>query len=134
MTSEREQKGDGRNDRHIVLVVEPYAAGRRALRECIDQLGYAVVDVDSVEEARRLSSLIEVDLLVADYQPLQPELGALLAEMRARRPNLQAILLTGVREQITEIPTGSVLLTKPATLDDLERRIANVFGRKASPE
>ena len=111
-----------------VLVVEPYAPGRRALRDGLDELGFAIVTVETGEDVLRVAPARPPALLVADYQPGNTASTGVLDALRGRWPELPAVLLCRAREQATHTPPRSILLPKPVTLDDLERAIASMIG------
>lgn len=114
-----------------ILIVEPYAPGRRALRDNLDELGYNLIDVEDKADALRIAPEVSPATVIADYQPGQADSLALLDALRARWPELPAVLLCANRERVAEVPPRAILLPKPVAVEDLERAITSLIPSAA---
>jgi CheY-like chemotaxis protein len=94
-------------------------------------LGYAVIEAGSAEEALRLVEQGQsFDLLVTDH--LMPGLSGteLVQELRDRNPDLPALVVSGYAE-VEGVAPGLPRLVKPfrqadlaASLEELEKRVS----------
>jgi CheY-like chemotaxis protein len=109
-----------------VLLVDDDDAVRLSTADMLNELGYSVVEASSAEEASELfNEGFKVDLLVTDH--LMPGMtGTDLARwVRARRPNLPVLIISGYAESEgiePELPR----LTKPFRKDELGASLAGL--------
>jgi CheY-like chemotaxis protein len=108
-----------------VLVVDDDKAVLRSTVRMLDVLGYATVSAESGSEALRLlASNQEIDLVLADFAMPEMSGGELAEAIRAMRPTLPVILITGYRDLavLKELNDLRIIL-KPFTEDDLVNAI-----------
>jgi len=126
-TEDRALVAEPQPDAASILIVEPYAPGRRALRDNLDELGYHLIEIEKGADPSCISPAVSPAAVIADYQPGQPDSHAVLGALRARWPQLPAVLLCANRECVAEVPSDSILLPKPVAFEDLERALAKLL-------
>jgi len=126
-TEDRTLVAEPQPDAASILIVEPYAPGRRALRDNLDELGYHLIEIEDGADPSCISPAVSPAAVIADYQPGQPDSHAVLGALRARWPQLPAVLLCTNRECVAEVPADSILLPKPVAFEDLERALAKLL-------
>lgn len=125
---------------HSILIVDDHREVRRLIRLALEgrQNGYHVLDVPSGEEALLISTRLAVDLLLADVRLAGMSGIELAGKMRARRPEMRVILISGIprdeiQEQIDQLRADG-FYPKPLDLsklaEDIERLLSE--GRRAS--
>jgi PAS domain S-box-containing protein len=120
--------GDG----ECVLVVEDEPGVRMVVLEVLEELGYTAHEAaDAASALRIVESGVQLDLLVSDVG-LPGINGRQLADMvRARRPGLKVLFITGYAGQAIIrgkfLDPGMEMLTKPFTIDDLGRKIKEML-------
>ncbi len=90
---------------HRILIVDDHREVRRLIRLALEgrQNGYQVLDVPSGEEALLISTRQPVDLLLADVRLAGMSGIELARKMRARHPEMQVILISGIpRDEIQQ--------------------------------
>ncbi|MGZ8457121.1 MAG: PAS domain S-box protein [Gemmatirosa sp.] len=111
-----------------ILLVEDEPTLRAAVRRMLERGGYVVYEarhgVDALALAERQDGAI--DLVLTDV--VMPELGAagLVERLRARRPAMRVLLMSGYHAQrfgAHEVAGGLVTLTKPFTPDARLRQV-----------
>jgi PAS domain S-box-containing protein len=135
--SEREREPvDAQQDPHTkmtvrVLVVDDDKAVLRTTVRMLDALGYAAVPAAFGGEALRLiASGLEIDLVLADFA-MPGMTGVDLAEtIRATRPDLPVILVTGHgnREALKDFGEARIL-QKPYAEAELKEKIASALTK-----
>jgi signal transduction histidine kinase len=115
-----------------VLVVEDEEGVREHAVSALRELGYKVLDADSPAKAIAISNAHpEIGLLFTDV--VMPEMNGrrLSDEVRQRRPAIKVLFTTGyTRDAIVHDGTldlGIDLISKPFTLDQLARKVAEVL-------
>jgi PAS domain S-box-containing protein len=99
----------------------------------LEQLGYETVAVPNASAALTAIDKQSFDLVLSDI--VMPEMdGTVLARaIRARKPDLPVLLITGYSPTATE--TGFAVLRKPFELSDLSRTIIRLIAEaKQSPD
>jgi signal transduction histidine kinase/CheY-like chemotaxis protein len=116
-----------------VLVVEDESGVRRYSTDALRELGYRVLEAGNAAEALELMDANQdIALLFTDV--VMPNMnGKRLAEMALQqRPSLRVLFTTGyTRDAIVHngmLDPGVNLLSKPFTLDQLARKIAEVLA------
>jgi PAS domain S-box-containing protein len=114
-----------------VLLVDDEELVRMSTSDMLADLGYAVIEAGSAEEALRLVEQGQsFDLLVTDH--LMPGLSGteLVQELRDRNPDLPALVVSGYAE-VEGVAPGLPRLVKPfrqadlaASLEELEKRVS----------
>jgi CheY-like chemotaxis protein len=129
MTTKPGAADDGRT----VLVVEDDVAVRELIRKTLAPLGSRLLVAGSAVEAAALAAETHVDLLLTDVV-LPGENGTVLAlTLRADRPALRVIYMTGWHEHaaLADIPDGFQLFRKPFDLSDLARAVTTALDDDA---
>jgi CheY-like chemotaxis protein len=115
-----------------VLVVEDEDGVRAHAVAALRELGYSVFDAGSAADAIKIvDAHPEIGLLFTDV--VMPEMnGRRLSDaVRARRSDIKVLFTTGyTRDAIVHngtIEPGVSLITKPFTLDQLARKVADVL-------
>jgi two-component system cell cycle sensor histidine kinase/response regulator CckA len=125
--------GPPRQDQAQILLVEDDDGVRRSLTEILTELGHEVTALTSAEEALEIDWENLCDMVVTD-QVLPGASGLeLIGLLRAKRPDLGAILLSGYAEEesVHQLVAEGTLrfLKKPCDVRKLAREIDAVLGR-----
>ena len=118
-----------------ILVVEDEEGVRRYSTDALRDLGYHVLEADGAERALEIIdaepgiSILFTDVVMPDIN------GRRLAEAALeRRPTLKVLFTTGyTRNAIVHngmLDHGVVLLSKPFTLEELARKVAELTGKQ----
>jgi CheY-like chemotaxis protein len=116
-----------------LLLVEDEAAVRASVRRLLEWHGYTVLEARNGAEALRVYETHEggIDLVLTDV--VMPEMGGheLVERLRARRPGLRVLFMSGYAERAFinngSIPPGTGYLEKPFTVETLMRRLREVL-------
>jgi CheY-like chemotaxis protein len=116
-----------------LLLVEDEAAVRSSVRRLLEWHGYTVLEARNGAEALRVYEAHEegVDLVLTDV--VMPEMGGheLVERLRARRPDLRVLFMSGYAERAFisngSMPAGTGYLEKPFTVETLMRRLRQVL-------
>ena len=120
-----------------VLLVEDEDGVRDLLQEILTDQGYRVLSASRGAEALRISDLADEDipLLVTDVVMPQMSGRELARRLRARRPSLRVLYLSGYTEEAIAqhgvIEPDAAFLQKPFTRVDLARKIREVLAARA---
>ncbi|MGQ9914839.1 MAG: sigma-54-dependent transcriptional regulator [Thermogutta sp.] len=115
-----------------VLVVDDDPSQRQLFAESVRQLGFAVLEAGSAEEAvdfvcRRSPDLVLLDVRLPGISGLEA-----LPRMREARPDLPVMLITAyadVRDAVAALKSGACdYLTKPVDLEELKTAILDHLG------
>jgi CheY-like chemotaxis protein len=117
-----------------VLVVDDEQLVRDLTVQVLERAGYDVVSVGSARDALELvSNGAQLDLVVSDV--VMPELSGvdLLTEIRASRPELPIVLMTGGSPEPERTARAlelgaSAIVYKPYTHAELRDAVANALG------
>ncbi len=116
-----------------ILVAEDEPAVRDMVTRVLEQVGYVVVPCASGEEALAAAAdrLDDLDLLLSDLVMPGCSGVELMEQLRARRPDLRVLLMTGYAADVLG-PSGAPpprvpLLVKPFSADALTRRVREVL-------
>lgn len=118
--------------RGCVLLVDDEALVRMSTADMLADLGYHVIEADSAEQAlRSFDEGAAPDLLITDH--LMPGMsGAELAqEVRARKPGLPILIVSGYAEA-DEIAPDLPRLIKPFRIVELAQCLTNLAGEDAA--
>jgi putative two-component system response regulator len=116
-----------------VLVIDDEEVIRSLMREILERAGYETIGAETAEQALSLLEEQDVSLVVSDI--VMPGLTGLelLEEVRARRPSLPVILVTGAGtyENLSEAVTRGAngLVIKPFSHADLQNAVAGALER-----
>jgi CheY-like chemotaxis protein len=116
-----------------LLLVEDEAAVRASVRRLLEWHGYTVLEARNGAEALTVFEAYErdIDLVLTDV--VMPEMGGyeLVERLRARRPELRVVFMSGYAERAFisngSIPAGTGYLEKPFTVETLTRRLREVL-------
>jgi len=120
-----------------VLLVEDEDGVRDLLQEILTDQGYRVLSANRGAEALRISDSADEDipLLVTDVVMPQMSGRELARRLRARRPSLRVLYLSGYTEEAIAqhgvIEPDAAFLQKPFTRADLARKIREVLAARA---
>ena len=115
-----------------ILIIEDDLATRYASAILLREAGFTVFDVGSAEEARRLSDLDKVDILVTgtdDAGGTGLKLGETLA---AHKPGLRVIATLGSSRANPAPPNRFRTLDRPYEPDDLVREVQRIIAEGVS--
>ena len=119
-----------------IMVVEDEDRVRDFATEALKELGYAVVSASSGSEAlRTIEAGQDMDLLLTDI--VMPEMTGrqLVDALQRTRPEINVIYMTGYsRNAIVHngvLDSGTNLLTKPFTVDQLADAVASIMERSS---
>ncbi len=116
-----------------ILLVEDDPRVRTATVGALEDLGYEPVSCSSGAEAMRLFATEDFDLVISDV--VMPEMTGpeLIRELRARRPEIAVLFVTGfVGDGDSDDLIGHDLLRKPFTVAALAGAVAGALSRGAS--
>jgi len=111
-----------------ICLVEDEALLRETTQADLEDLGFCVLSVMSCDEAwQAINSDKEFDALVTDIRtPGDWDGWELAARARAARPGLSVVYVTGYSAEVPRPVPGSIFLTKPYRLTELERALQQV--------
>jgi DNA-binding response OmpR family regulator len=119
---------------HTVLVVDDDAAIRFLCRVNLELDGWTVHEAAAIEQARNALAAVTVDLVLLDVHVGIDSGLDFIAEIRARRPGVPVVLLTGsVGSPGLEGVDADAVISKPFTLDQLTGTLGKLV-RRAAPE
>ena len=110
-----------------ILLVEGEPLTRELSREMLERFGYRVIPAANMDEAEKIAATgRRLDLLIATAT-LGPGTGAELAvRLRARRPALKVLLISG-RTDALALNSGAEYLRKPFSHDNLGRKVRQIL-------
>jgi signal transduction histidine kinase/CheY-like chemotaxis protein len=116
-----------------ILLVEDDPRVRTATVGALEDLGYDPVSCSGGAEAMRLFAGEDFDLIISDV--VMPEMTGpeLIRELRARRPDVAVLFVTGfVGDGESDDLVGHDLLRKPFTVAALATAVAHALARNSS--
>ena len=117
-----------------ILVVEDEEAVRRYSTDALRDLGYRVLEADGARQALDIID-VEPDITILFTDVVMPDMNGrrLVEAALERRPALKVLFTTGyTRNAIVHngmLDPGVVLLSKPFTLEELARKMAELTAR-----
>jgi PAS domain S-box-containing protein len=124
----------GGGDAETILFVDDEPDVQQSMQALLELLGYRALTASSGAEAltRYKQHAAEIDLVITD-RTMPGMLGNDLArELRALRPDLPIILITGGATDSVPVDSISRLLHKPFSKDDLGAAIRGAMPRRAA--
>ncbi len=120
-----------------VLVVEDEAMIRSNVSECLQQLGYGVLEAENGEAALQLCSKHqgEIDLVLTDL--VMPGISGhqLAGELAQRHPEIKMLFMSGYTEDSAArrdiLLKGSAFLQKPFSVGDLSNAVQQALAVRA---
>jgi two-component system response regulator AtoC len=104
-----------------LLVVDDDPLIRRSLGEMLRREGYMVVEATSGAEALRVVGTVQPALVITDFNMPEVDGMQLLRELRAKKPDLPVILVTGygtVEQAVEAMKNGAYDYVSKPILDD----------------
>jgi two-component system cell cycle sensor histidine kinase/response regulator CckA len=122
----------------IVMVVDDEPSMVELERRILELGGYQVLQESSGPDAlARLAEGIPLDLLIADVNMPGLDGMAMVHQVRATRPQLKVLFVTGHVERLMETPRewlGEAVLEKPFTAASLLEAVSSLlFGTVTKP-
>ncbi|MBV8188653.1 MAG: PAS domain S-box protein [Alphaproteobacteria bacterium] len=118
----------------LVLLVEDNPEVAEVTRSMLEELGYEVQAVSNAASALRVVASKDFTLMVSDINMAGDMNGIGLARaIRASRPDLPVLLVTGYSHLASQVGSEFTLLRKPYGLADLGRAAGRLIGRSAMP-
>ena len=117
-----------------ILFVEDLDSLRTVIADSLEQLGYKVLTANSGEDALTLSARYngEIHLLLTDVIMPQMKGPELAEKLRAQRPQMKVIYVSGYAEGVLAphgvLAPGTVLLYKPFSIKMLSLKLREVLG------
>ena len=119
-----------------LLLVDDDAPFRQRLQLTLERQGFAVTGAGSIAEARRHAGTLKPGHAVVDMRLDDGNGLDLVAELRALRPDIKIVVLTGygnLATAVAAVKAGAVdYLAKPADPEDIVRALTALPG--ARPE
>lgn len=110
-----------------ILAIDDGRIGLAARQKLLESAGYAVLAASDAAQGLRLFEDHEVDLFLMDYH--LPEGGSQLRRrMKARRPHLPIVILSGITELPEDMSNVDVFLSKLDHPIAILARIAELLG------
>ena len=114
-----------------LLIVDDEPRIRRIVQMALEDRGYEVLTAGSAEEAEKIMSAHEIDLVIADLQLPGRSGLELLGDLRRNRPAVPVILITAfgtVETAVEAIKAGAFdYVLKPFGIDELEALVARAL-------
>lgn len=111
------------------LLVEDNPEVAKVTEQMIEQLGYRVQRAGGAKEALELAETAPFDLVVSDVVMAGSMDGVGLSRaLRARRPDLPVVLVTGFASSVTEAEVEFSVLRKPFEISELSRAMARAIA------
>ena len=121
----------------MVLVVEDEAIIRSNVRECLQQLGYQVLEAENGQSALKLcdENGSRIDLVLTDL--VMPGMGGheLASELAQRHPEVKMLFMSGYTEDSAArrdiLLKGNAFLQKPFSVGDLSTAVQQTLALRA---
>lgn len=117
-----------------LLLVDDDQPFRQRLQLTLERKGFAVTGAGSVAEARRLASGLRPSHAVVDLRLEDGNGLDLVTELRALRPDIKIVVLTGygnLATAVAAVKAGAVdYLAKPADPEDIVRALTALPGER----
>jgi len=120
-----------------LLLVDDDQAFRQRLAMTLERRGFTVVAAAGIAEARRLAAQTKPGYAVVDMRLEDGNGLDLVADLRALRPDVKIVILTGygnLATAVAAVKTGAVdYLAKPADPDDIVKALTAGLGERPEP-
>jgi len=116
-----------------ILVVEDECLCGMEIQESLERAGYTVLEARTPEEAiaEAIAPDTPIDLLLSDVVMPQMSGPELAKQVKARRPQLKVLCMSGYAEDATVrhgvIDAGLPFLQKPITVEGLTKKVRAVL-------
>lgn len=119
-------------EKPVILCIDDYAVALMIRRAMFEQRGYEVVIADSGEKGLEIVRSRNIDLVISDHF-LQGKTGGEIArEIKALRPNLPIVLLSGAVERPEGTEYADAFICKAEDRDVLFGTVASLLKTSAS--
>jgi len=124
------------DDRPVVLLVEDESSVRAVLRRSLERHGFEIVEARSAHEALALEARFgdRINIVLTDVVMPGMSGRALAVELRARRPRLPILLMSGYPDtegMDTPLPDGvGPVLQKPVQMDVLTTHLRTLLEKR----
>jgi CheY-like chemotaxis protein len=110
-------------------LVEDNPEVAKVTEQMVEQLGYRAQRAGGAKEALELAETTPFDLVISDVVMAGSMDGVGLARaLRARRPDLPVVLVTGFASSVTETELEFSVLRKPFEISELSRAMARAIA------
>lgn len=120
-----------------LLLVDDDNAFRQSLAVTMERRGFNVLSAASLAEARVIAAEAKPGLAVVDMRLDDGNGVDFVAELRAIRPDVKAVVLTGygnLATAVSAIKSGAIdYLAKPAEPDDILKALTVSIGERPEP-
>ncbi len=112
-----------------ILLVDDNALTLLTLTRILEQHGFGVLAASDAGNAMQLARAQPLDLVITDYN-LPGCRGGLLAALKALRPGLPVMVLSGDPEAAEAAVSADLLLPKPQAPENLVAEIRRLLERR----
>src|ERR1700759_2521716 len=117
-----------------ILHVDDHQDTRLMMAALLTETGYGIITAASVAEGLSLAKEIAFDLYLLDVRLPDGTGVELCQKLRALRPEVPVLYYSaygGEREHLAAVATcGHAYLRKPVAIEEIEKAIANLLGKK----
>jgi two-component system cell cycle sensor histidine kinase/response regulator CckA len=110
-----------------VLVIDDEDLVRDVVARMVEDLGYAAVTARDGKMGLQVVDQQEIDAVLVDLTMPQMSGADVVAELRARRPNLPVVVCSGYDRDSKGPVAADAYLSKPFRIDALERTLAKLL-------
>jgi PAS domain S-box-containing protein len=138
VSPEAAAKAPMRTGRGTILLVEDEEMVRSLARKVLASTGYRVLEASSGGDALVISEKCRADIELLLTDVVMPNMNGkeLYHRLRARRPALRVLYMSGYTEDVIAhhgiVEEGTPFLQKPFSIDALSRKVADVMSRDAA--
>ncbi len=122
------------DEKRSILVVDDQESMRTLLQDMLEVIGYEVTLAEGGEQALALLESNEFNLVLSDLNMPGMDGSALLRTIKATRPSLPVVIITGYGTFHTEkrvMKEGADgYISKPCTLSKIEKTISSIISHK----
>ncbi len=124
-----------RGGEEMILLAEDDKIVRGLVQECLHELGYTVISAEDGDDAvnQFVKKKDDIQLLILDVIMPKKNGRELYEEIRKIRPDIKALFTSGYSKTMIEkkgiLEKGMCFLSKPATLDELARKVRDILDK-----
>ncbi len=122
--------GNGGADHRVILIVDDDSGVRQVAAEYLERIGFTIFEAESGPKALELLQHGgRIDLILVDFVMPEMDGAELLRRIRALRPGIPALMVTGfVRDRASLDALDVEVLRKPFALAALGARVRELLG------
>ncbi len=121
-------------EKRKILVVDDQESMRVLLQDMLEVIGYEVILAEGGEQALGILGESDFDLVLSDLNMPGMDGTALLRSVKASKPGLPVVIITGYGTFHTEKRVmregADGYISKPCTLGKIDKTLATIFGHK----